>query len=201
MEDNQEGGRRCAGSDGAASPPATYPHLNGVSSRHASTCNHIKQVLGQGNLLAWRCFLQNTASFPLPCQHPRQERRTSSRKRKTKYQGQVRVLVSVLCRIWTQLRIQCLFRSASKARSTRRRDKKRPGKANQVGKTMAYATNKGERQGAVMVKRSLGPWCLRRICAAMKANHRHSCSNTHESKRWLLCVPFGCRGGAGRCVG
>ena len=44
MEDNQEGGRRCAGSDGAASPPATYPHLNGVSSRHASTCNHIKQA-------------------------------------------------------------------------------------------------------------------------------------------------------------
>ena len=166
---------------------------------------HVTTLSRQGNLLAWRCFLQNTASFPLPCQHPRQERRTSSRKRKTKYQGQVRVLVCVLCRIWTQLRIQCLFRSASKARSTRRRDKKRPGKANQVGKTMAYATNKGERQGAVMVTRALGPWCLRRICAATKANHRHSCSNTHESKheskRWLMCVPFGCRGGAGRCVG
>ena len=118
MEDNQEGGRRCAGSDGAASPPATYPHLNGVSSRHASTCNHIKQVLGQGNLLAWRCFLQNTASFPLPCQHPRQERRTSSRKRKTKCQGQVRVLVCVLCKIWTQ-------RCASNVTSDRHRKQDR----------------------------------------------------------------------------
>ena len=58
-----------------------------------------------------------------------------------------------------------------------------------------------ESQGAVMVTRALGPWCLRRIYAAMKADHRHSCSNTHESKRWLMCVPFGCRGGAGRCVG
>lgn len=171
MEDNQEGGRRCAGSDAAASPPATYPHLNGVSSWHASTCNHIKQVLGQGDLLAWRCFLQNTASFPLPCQHARQKRRTSGRKCQTKHQGQVHVLECVCAGFG---RIQSHFTSAPTARSTRRRDKTRTGKANKVGETRAYERNKGENQGAVMVTRALGPWCLRRMYAAIKADHRHT---------------------------